>query len=152
MTENGASDKPIEFKKFLYAMALVFAVFLLLFIPLLSCSRGSSSSHEDSSDSGYSSNRSSYSSGNSYDDDSSDTLLDEDDWVDTEDGKTFLKSEDADGGTSYIDTDGDYAIHKNSDGTGAIADSKGNVGADTNGDGSLDSLSLDGGDTWIDLD
>lgn len=145
MTENGASDKPIEFKKFVYAMVLVFAVFLLLFASLLSCSRSSSSSYEDSSDSGYSSS-------SSYDDDSSGTLLDEDDWVDTEDGKTFLKSEDSDGGTSYIDTDGDYAIHKNSDGTGAIADSKGNVGADTDGDGSLDSLSLDGGDTWMDLD
>ena len=83
---------------------------------------------------------------------SSSTLLDEDDWVDTDDGKTYLKSDSKDGGTDYIDTDGEYAIHKNADGTGAIADGNGNKAVDNDGDGKLDSYSTDNGKTWNSLE
>ncbi len=93
-----------------------------------------------------SSSSSSYSSSSSSS--SSSTLLDEDDWVDTEDGKTYLKSKSEDGGTDYIDTDGEYAIHRNSDGTGAIADNKGNRAVDSDGDGKIDAYSTNSGRTW----
>lgn len=93
-----------------------------------------------------------YDDDDSYSSSSSSTLLDEDDWVDTDDGKTYLKSDSEDGGTDYIDTDGEYFIHKNADGTGAIADGKGNKAVDSDGDGELDSYSTDNGKTWSSLE
>ena len=108
----------------------------------------SSSAAYDEDDEGYDDDDD-YSSHSSS---SSSTLLDEDDWVDTDDGKTYLKSDSKDGGTDYIDTDGEYAIHKNADGTGAIADGKGNKAVDSDGDGELDSYSTDNGKTWSSLE
>lgn len=140
-----------RFKKTLLAML---AVCLLCALCITSCagilgsSNNSSSSsssaayEDDDDDDDYSSHSSS----------SSSTLLDEDDWVDTDDGKTYLKSDSKDGGTDYIDTDGEYAIHKNADGTGAIADGKGNKAVDSDGDGELDSYSTDNGKTWNSLE
>ena len=79
---------------------------------------------------------------------SSESLLDEGDWVDTDDGRTYLKSDSGDGGTDYIDSSGEYVIHKNSDGSGAIADGYGNVAVDSDGDGELDKYSTDNGKSW----
>ena len=90
-------------------------------------------SEDDDEDSEDDDDYSSYSSSSSSS--SSSTLLDEDDWV----------------GTDYIDTDGEYAIHKNADGTGAIADGNGNKAVDNDGDGKLDSYSTDNGKTWNSL-
>lgn len=110
-----------------------------------------------SNDSSSSSSSAAYDEDYDYDDDedydsSSSTLLDEDDWVDTDDGKTYLKSDSEDGGTDYIDTDGEYFIHKNSDGTGAIIDTNGNAGLDDDGDGDIDYYSIDNGKTWSSLE
>lgn len=144
-----------RFKKTLLAML---AVCLLCALCITSCagilgssnnsSSSSSSAAYDEDDEGYDDDDD-YSSHSSS---SSSTLLDEDDWVDTDDGKTFLKSDSKDGGTDYIDTDGEYAIHKNADGTGAIADGKGNKAVDSDGDGELDSYSTDNGKTWNSLE
>lgn len=82
---------------------------------------------------------------------SSESLLDEGDWVDTDDGRTYLKSDSGDGGTDYIDSSGEYVIHKNSDGSGAIADGYGNVAVDSDGDGELDKYSTDNGKSWSSL-
>ena len=139
-----------RFKKTLLAML---AVCLLCALCITSCagilgssnnssSSSSSAAYDEDDDDDYSSHSSS----------SSSTLLDEDDWVDTDDGKTYLKSDSKDGGTDYIDTDGEYAIHKNADGTGAIADGKGNKAVDSDGDGELDSYSTDNGKTWSSLE
>lgn len=143
-----------RFKKTLLAML---AVCLLCALCITSCagilgssnnsSSSSSSAAYDEDDEGYDDDD--YSSHSSS---SSSTLLDEDDWVDTDDGKTYLKSDSKDGGTDYIDTDGEYAIHKNADGTGAIADSKGNKAVDSDGDGELDSYSTDNGKTLSSLE
>lgn len=92
--------------------------------------------------SSYSSSRSSAGSS------SSETLLNEDDWMDTSDGRTYLKSKSSDGGTDYIDSNGEYVIHRNSDGSGAIADGYGNVAVDSDGDGELDKYSTDNGKSW----
>lgn len=144
-----------RFKKTLLAML---AVCLLCALCITSCagilgssnnsSSSSSSAAYDEDDEGYDDDDD-YSSHSSS---SSSTLLDEDDWVDTDDGKTYLKSDSKDGGTDYIDTDGEYAIHKNADGTGAIADGKGNKAVDSDGDGELDSYSTDNGKTWNSLE
>lgn len=144
-----------RFKKALLPML---AVCLLCALCITSCagilgssnnsSSSSSSAAYDEDDEGYDDDDD-YSSHSSS---SSSTLLDEDDWVDTDDGKTYLKSDSKDGGTDYIDTDGEYAIHKNADGTGAIADGKGNKAVDSDGDGELDSYSTDNGKTWNSLE
>ena len=88
---------------------------------------------------------SSSSSSAAYDDDYD---YDDDDWVDTDDGKTYLKLDSEDGGTDYVDSDGDYFIHKNADGTGAIIDTNGNAAVDSDGDGRIDAYSTDNGKTW----
>lgn len=144
-----------RFKKTLLPML---AVCLLCALCITSCAgmlgsfnnspSSSSSAAYDEDDEGYDDDDdfSSHSSS------SSSTLLDEDDWVDTDDGKTYLKSDSKDGGTDYIDTDGEYAIHKNADGTGAIADGNGNKAVDNDGDGKLDSYSTDNGKTWNSLE
>lgn len=138
-----------RFKKTLLAML---AVCLLCALCITSCAGilgSSNNSSSSSSSAAYDENDDDYSSHSSS---SSSTLLDEDDWVDTDDGKTYLKSDSKDGGTDYIDTDGEYAIHKNADGTGAIADGKGNKAVDSDGDGELDSYSTDNGKTWNSLE
>ena len=138
-----------RFKKTLLAML---AVCLLCALCITSCAGilgSSNNSSSSSSSAAYDEDDDDYSSHSSS---SSSTLLDEDDWVDTDDGKTYLKSDSKDGGTDYIDTDGEYAIHKNADGTGAIADGKGNKAVDSDGDGELDSYSTDNGKTWNSLE
>lgn len=141
-----------RFKKTLLAML---AVCLLCALCITSCA----STLESFNNSSSSSSSAAYDENDEDDDDysshsssSSSTLLDEDDWVDTDDGKTYLKSDSEDGGTDYIDTDGEYAIHKNADGTGAIADGNGNKAVDNDGDGKLDSYSTDNGKTWSSLE
>lgn len=144
--------------RFIKAQLLLLAAFTLCALCIISCT----STLESSNNSPSSSSSAAYDEDDEgYDDDddysshsssSSSTLLDEDDWVDTDDGKTYLKSDSKDGGTDYIDTDGEYAIHKNADGTGAIADGKGNKAVDSDGDGELDSYSTDNGKTWSSLE
>lgn len=144
--------------RFIKTLLAMLAVCLLFVLCITSCagilgssnnsSSSSSSAAYDEDDEGYDDDDD-YSSHSSS---SSSTLLDEDDWVDTDDGKTYLKSDSKDGGTDYIDTDGEYAIHKNADGTGAIADGKGNKAVDSDGDGELDSYSTDNGKTWSSLE
>lgn len=144
--------------RFIKTLLAMLAVCLLCALCITSCagilgssnnsSSSSSSAAYDEDDEGYDDDDD-YSSHSSS---SSSTLLDEDDWVDTDDGKTYLKSDSKDGGTDYIDTDGEYAIHKNTDGTGAIADGKGNKAVDSDGDGELDSYSTDNGKTWSSLE
>ena len=139
-TESESAKFATRFKKTLLAML---AVCLLCALYITSCacilnsfndsSSPSSSAAYDEDDEGYDDDDD-YSSHSSS---SSSTLLDEDDWVDTED---------------YIDTDGEYAIHKNADGTGAIADGNGNKAVDNDGDGKLDSYSTDNGKTWSSLE
>lgn len=158
-TESESAKFATRFKKALLPML---AVCLLCAVYITSCacilhsfndSSSSSSSaayDENDEDAEDDDDYSSYSSSSSSS--SSSALLDEDDWVDTDDGKTYLKSDSEDGGTDYIDTDGEYAIHKNADGTGAIADSKGNKAVDSDGDGKLDSYSTDNGKTWSSLE
>ena len=139
-----------RFKKTLLAML---AVCLLCALCITSCAGilgSSNNSSSSSSSAAYDEDDEGYDDDDDYS--SSSTLLDEDDWVDTDDGKTYLKSDSKDGGTDYIDTDGEYAIHKNADGTGAIADSKGNKAVDSDGDGELDSYSTDNGKTWNSLE
>lgn len=123
--------------RFIKAQLLLLAAFTLCALCITSCASTLESFNNSSSSSSSS---------------SSSALLDEDDWVDTDDGKTYLKSDSKDGGTDYIDTDGEYAIHKNADGTGAIADGKGNKAVDSDGDGKLDSYSTDNGKTWNSLE
>lgn len=154
-TESESAKLATRFKKTLLAML---AVCLLCALYITSCacilnsfndsSSPSSSATYDEDDEGYDDDDD-YSSHSSS---SSSALLDEDDWVDTDDGKTYLKSDSKDGGADYIDTDGEYAIHKNADGTGAIADGKGNKAVDSDGDGELDSYSTDNGKTWSSLE
>lgn len=144
--------------RFIKTLLAMLAVCLLCALCITSCagilgssnnsSSSSSSAAYDEDDEGYDDDDD-YSSHSSS---SSSTLLDEDDWVDTDDGKTYLKADSKDGGTDYIDTDGEYAIHKNADGTGAIADGKGNKAVDSDGDGELDSYSTDNGKTWSSLE
>lgn len=43
----------------------------------------------------------------------------------------------------------DFAMRLNDDGTGVATDGKGNWVADTDGDGEVDSISIDGGNSWI---
>ena len=153
VTQN--NEFATRFKKTLLPML---AVCLLCALCITSCagmlgsfnnsSSSSSSAAYDEDDEGYDDDDD-YSSHSSS---SSSTLLDHDDWVDTDYGKTYLKSDSKDGGTDYIDTDGEYAIHKNADGTGAIADSNGNKAVDSDGDGKLDSYSTDNGKTWSSLE
>ena len=143
-----------RFKKTLLAML---AVCLLCALCITSCAGilGSSNNSSSSSSAAYDEDDEGYDDDNDYSShssSSSSTLLDEDDGVDTDDGKTYLKSDSKDGGTDYIDTDGEYAIHKNADGTGAIADGKGNKAVDSDGDGELDSYSTDNGKTWSSLE
>lgn len=155
-TESESAKFATHFKKALLPML---AVCLLCALYITSCAcilnsfndpSSSSSSAAYDEDSEDDNDYSSYSSSSSSS--SSSTLLDEDDWVDTDDGKTYLKSDSEDGGTDYIDTDGEYAIHKNADGTGAIADGNGNKAVDNDGDGKLDSYSTDNGKTWNSLE
>lgn len=56
----------------------------------------------------------------------------------------------------YDSEDGDglfagdnFAMRLNEDGTGVATDGKGNWVADTDGDGEVDSISIDGGNTWL---
>ena len=136
-------------KRFIKTGLYVLALFTLCALCIISCN----STFESSNDSSSSSSSAAYDEDYDYDDDSySSTLSDDDDWVDTDDGKTYLKSDSEDGGTDYIDTDGEYAIHKNADGTGAIADGNGNKAVDNDGDGKLDSYSTDNGKTWSSLE
>lgn len=138
--------------RFIKTLLAMLAVCLLCALCITSCAGilgSSNNSSSSSSSAAYDEDDDDYSSHSSS---SSSTLLDEDDWVDTDDGKTYLKSDSKDGGTDYIDTDGEYAIHKNADGTGAIADGKGNKAVDSDGDGELDSYSTDNGKTWSSLE
>ena len=158
ITSNTVTQNNKFATRFKKALLPMLAVCLLCALCITSCagilgsSNNSSSSSSfaayDEDDEGYDDDDD-YSSHSSS---SSSTLLDEDDWVDTDDGKTYLKSDSKDGGTDYIDTDGEYAIHKNADGTGAIADGKGNKAVDSDGDGELDSYSTDNGKTWSSLE
>lgn len=143
--------------RFIKALLLMLAVCLLCALCITSCastleSFNNSSSSSSSADYDENDEDDEDYDDSSYSSSSSSTLLDEDDWVDTDDGKTYLKSDSKDGGTDYIDTDGEYAIHKNADGTGAIADGKGNKAVDSDGDGELDSYSTDNGKTWSSLE
>lgn len=154
-TESESTKFATRFKKVLLPMLAV-CLLCALYITSCACILNSfNDSSSSSSSAAYDENDEDaeddddYSSHSSS---SSSTLLDEDDWVDTDDGKTYLKSDSEDGGTDYIDTDGEYAIHKNADGTGAIADSKGNKAVDSDGDGELDSYSTDNGKTWSSLE
>ena len=142
---------------FIKALLLILAACLLCALCITSCastleSFNNSSSSSSSADYDENDEDDEDYDDSSYSSSSSSTLLDEDDWVDTDDGKTYLKSDSKDGGTDYIDTDGEYAIHKNADGTGAIADGKGNKAVDGDGDGKLDSYSTDNGKTWNSLE
>lgn len=140
---------------FIKAMLLMLAVCLLCALCITSCTSTLESFNNSSSTSSsvtYDENDEDDDDFSSHSSSSSSTLLDEDDWVDTDDGKTYLKSDSKDGGTDYIDTDGEYAIHKNADGTGAIADGNGNKAVDNDGDGKLDSYSTDNGKTWNSLE
>lgn len=136
-------------KRFKKVSLAVLVIWLLCDLFLKGCSAVLGTFNDSSS----SSSSAAYEEDYDYDDDSyssssSSTLLDEDDWVDTDDGKTYLKSDSEDGGTDYIDTDGEYFIHKNADGTGAIIDTNGNAAVDSDGDGHIDAYSTDNGKTW----
>lgn len=149
-TESESAKFATHFKKTglaVLAICLICATFTSCALTLNSSNDSSSSSYSDSYD-----EDEDYDDDEDYDyDSSSSSSLDDDDWVDTDDGKTYLKLDSEDGGTDYIDTDGEYAIHKNADGTGAIADGNGNKAVDNDGDGKLDSYSTDNGKTWNSL-
>lgn len=49
--------------------------------------------------------------------------------------------------SSRTDEDG-YSYYEYDDGSAEVTDGYGNVGRDSDGDGSLDSFSFDGGETW----
>lgn len=141
--------------RFIKALLLMLAACLLCALCITSCAstlESFNNSSSSSSSAAYDENDEDDDDYSSYSSSSSSALLDEDDWVDTDDGKTYLKSDSEDGGTDYIDTDGEYAIHKNADGTGAIADGNGNKAVDNDGDGKLDSYSTDNGKTWSSLE
>lgn len=139
-------------------IAVIFAIAVAVCLSLGACSGGSSSSDDDpestyeedtDSTSSYDSNyedsdepehaysSNSYSSSND-DDDDYDYLYDEDS------GISGVTSEEGEG----IFVGEDFAMRKNEDGTGIATDGKGNWVADTDGDGEVDSISIDGGDSW----
>lgn len=141
-------------------MTVIFAIVAAICLNLGACSGGSSSSDDDSestyeestdSASSYDSDYDdgddydySYSNSNSYsssddDDDDYDYLYDEDS------GISGVTNDDGEG----IFVGEDFAMRKNEDGTGIATDGKGNWVADTDGDGAVDSFSVDGGDTWF---
>lgn len=43
----------------------------------------------------------------------------------------------------------DFAMRRNEDGSSVATDGKGNWIADSDGDGEIDSMSIDGGETWF---
>lgn len=49
--------------------------------------------------------------------------------------------------SSRTDEDG-YSYYEYDDGSAEVTDGYGNVGRDSDGDGSLDTYSFDGGETW----
>ena len=73
------------------------------------------------------------------------------------DGSDYdIYSDEASGMTGLLNDEGagivygdDFAGHFNEDGTGVATDGKGNWVADTDGDGEVDSISIDGGNTWL---
>lgn len=134
---NAESENWKFAKRFIKTGLYVLALFTLCALCIISCT-STLESHN---------NPSSYSSSDSYDEDYDYDDYD-DDWVDTDDGKTYLKLDSEDGGTDYVDSDGEYFIHKNSDGTGAIIDTNGNAAVDSDGDGEIDAYSTDNGKTW----
>lgn len=66
-------------------------------------------------------------------------------YSDTESGMTGVLNDDGEG-IVYGD---DFAGYFNEDGMGVATDGKGNWAADTDGDGEVDSISIDGGNTWF---
>lgn len=68
-----------------------------------------------------------------------------------------IYSDEASGMTGVLNDEGagivygdDFAGHFNEDGTGVATDGKGNWVADTDGDGEVDLISIDGGNSWMD--
>lgn len=62
-------------------------------------------------------------------------------------GKDYSTTESSDGSSLTYGSDG-YTQYKHKDGTGMATDGKGNFISDTDGDGSPDSYSTDGGKNW----
>lgn len=163
MEENAkAGEQEIKRKKTVAVIAIVLAVCFILFAPFMSCSVGGSpSSDEDAyieDDSDYeSSDYDSDYSDSSYDDSDSDYSSDynSDYSSSSDDEYEYLHDEDS-GISGVMNDDGegiftgeDFAMRQNGDGTSIATDGKGNWIADSDGDGEVDSMSIDGGETWF---
>ena len=125
---------------------------------LLGCSSGTIKADEDDSYSSSSynsteSDSSSSGSSNSSSSSSSKSKSDDDDYETysySSNGKSYETTESDDGSSLTRGSDG-YTQYKHKDGTGMATDGKGNFISDTDGDGSPDSYSTDGGSTWDSL-
>ncbi|MFQ6941853.1 MAG: hypothetical protein ACLROE_04370 [Collinsella intestinalis] len=140
--------------------AIAFAVLLVLSASLMRCTASSSSYDDGDSysedDGGYESSDydSDYSdSDDSYDDSDSDYSSSYDN--DSYDDYDYLHDEDT-GISGVMNDDGegifsgdDFAMRRNEDGSSVATDGKGNWIADSDGDGEIDSMSIDGGETWF---
>lgn len=112
-------------------------------------SNGSSAGESDSDSDGYSSTR----------DDSDDYSYDysDRDYSSTNDDDEYQRVYDEDSGIYGVvgeDGDGifageDFGMRLNEDGSSIATDGNGNWVMDSDGDGEIDSISIDGGDTWF---
>lgn len=119
---------------------------------LLGCSSGTIKADDDDSysSSSYSSAESSSASSSSDTSYSSSSDDDYETYSYSSNGESYETTESSDGSSLTYGSDG-YTQYKHKDGTGMATDGKGNYVADTNGDGSPDSFSIDGGISWDEL-
>ncbi|MDO4442750.1 MAG: hypothetical protein Q4B69_02655 [Slackia sp.] len=125
---------------------------------LVGCSSGTIKAEDDDSysSSSYSSTESSTSSSSDSDKSStssSKSNSDDDDYETysySSGGKSYETTKSDDGSSLTRGSDG-YTQYKHKDGTSMATDGKGNFISDTDGNGSPDSYSTDGGSTWDEL-
>ena len=158
--ESVADEKAMARKRLIAAAAIALAVFLIVFAPLIRCAVGGSPVDEEDSyveddtdyesadyDSDHSESDYSYSDPDDSYSSSSDNSSDGDyDYLYDEDsGISGVMNDDGEG----IFSGDDFAMRRNEDGSSVATDGKGNWIADSDGDGEIDSMSIDGGETWF---
>lgn len=159
-SEQRAEEQQISPKRMVEIAAIVFVALLVLSVSLMSCSENKSSyedenayseddgGHESSdydsdySDSDYSYDDSDSDYSSSYDNSSDD---DYDYLYDDDSGISGVMNDEGEG----VFSGDDFAMRRNEDGSSVATDGKGNWIADSDGDGEIDSMSIDGGETWF---
>jgi hypothetical protein len=163
--DNSTNDQRTEGqqispKRMVAIAAIVFVALLVLSASLMSCSANSSSYDDENAysedDGGYDASdyESDYSDSDySYDDSDSDYSSGYDNSSD--DDYDYLHDDDS-GISGVMNEEGegvfsgdDFAMRRNEDGSSVATDGKGNWIADSDGDGEIDSMSIDGGETWF---